>query len=220
MATDGPTTSDDNPPSAFEAELLESFEAFVGLSRGACARCSAATREPRHLLAPFGLVPVIAWLAVRPSSAALWTSLLLLVTAMVLWIVEQIAVKRAPIRPPGPAFLVRGFVACSCAGWLGVALSTGLLVTALGSLRMAGTGMMPALEPGERVVYHKQVDRQAIKPGAIVIYRNAADSAWGQPGWIMISRILAGPGDSISITPDMWSTVSSVRLLLRRANSM
>ncbi len=82
---------------------------------------------------------------------------------------------------------------------LAAILALGLIVTSFGFLQMAGSGMTPTIEEGERLIYHKRVDWQSVEPGAIVVYKNADDSAWGRPGQLIVSRILAGPGDKISI---------------------
>jgi signal peptidase I len=144
-------------------------------------------------------LPSVAWLSFRPTAASLWTAISVFVIAAVLWLAEQIAIKKAALQPPGPAALVRGFVASSCIMWLTVAAALGLFLTSFGKLRMAGTGTKPTLECAEPLVYHKYVDWESVKPGAVIVYRNGNDSAWGEPGWIVISRILAGPGNDISI---------------------
>jgi signal peptidase I len=164
---------------------------FALIGNGACATAT--------FVASLCIVPAVAWLAFQPTAASLWTTVAVLVIATVLWLAEQIAAKKATVRTPSPPILVRGFIASTCTMWLAVVLGVGLLVTAFGSLRMAGSGMTPTLEKDERLIYHKHVDWQYVKPGAIIVYKNANDSAWGKPGWIVVSRILAGPGDNISI---------------------
>jgi len=145
------------------------------------------------------LLVAMVWLAFEPGPFPLWTVLAGVVAYGILWLVEQIMAKRARLQSPGPRFLVSGFVATSSVFWLTVLLILLCLVINLRSLRMAGSGMMPTLEPGERLIYHKRVDWPLVKHGAIIIYTNANDSAWGEPGWIMIARILAGPKDTLSI---------------------
>ncbi len=150
-------------------------------------------------VASLSILPVVAWIAFRPNSTSLWTIITITVVISVLWLAEQAAIKKATHVTKVPSFLNRGFILCTCAFWLAAFLALGLFITSFGSLKMAGSGMMPTLEESERLFDHKLIDVESIKPGAIVVYRNAEDSAWGQPGWLVISRILAGPGDNIAI---------------------
>jgi signal peptidase I len=145
------------------------------------------------------IVPAVAWLAFQPNAPSAWTTLVVFVIATVLWLAEQIGVKRLKLRAPRPSILAAGFVASGCIMCVAAILALGLLFTSFGSLRMAGSGMVPTLEIGERILYHKHVDQRRAKPGSIILFRNADDSAWGQPGGLVISRVLAGPGDQLTI---------------------
>ncbi len=200
MATDDPTTNDDEPRSFDEAETRKKAVKRSWICPGAgFALVGKSAYAIATFIASLCIVPAIAWVAFRPAAASVWTTVAVFVIATVLWFAEQVAIKKAALQTPSAHSLVRGFVASSCIMWLAIIVAIGLLVTAFCSLRMAGSGMVPTLEKGERLIYHKHVDWQSVKPGAIIVYKNASDSAWGQPGWIVISRILAGPGDNISI---------------------
>jgi len=59
--------------------------------------------------------------------------------------------------------------------------------------------MSPALEKGERVVYEKRVDPARLRRGTVIMYRLSHRSLWGEPGSLTIARILAVPGDQLSI---------------------
>jgi signal peptidase I len=87
----------------------------------------------------------------------------------------------------------------ACLTWLIAIIVLGFLLTSFGSIKMAGSGMSPTLPQGDRALYHKRVDWQHVRPGAVIVYRNADDSPWGKPDWLMVSRILAGPGDTLSV---------------------
>lgn len=140
-----------------------------------------------------------AWLSIEPGATALWAALSLLGLATALWVAEQFAVKKLTPRTPKPRFLVRGFFVASAAGWLAAALLLVLLFTRFGSLQLAGSGMSPTLEKGERVLYEKRVEPERLRRGTIIVYRVSDRSAWGEPGWLVISRILAVPGDQLSV---------------------
>ncbi len=200
MATDNPTTKNDKSRSIDEAEIRKKAIKRSWICPGAgFALIGNGAFAIAAFVASLCTVPAFAWVAFRPTAASLWTTVAALVIATVLWLAEQIAIKKAALRTPSPPILVRGFIASSCMMWLAIILVIGLFVTAFGSLRMAGSGMTPTLDKAERLIYHKHVDWQSVKPDAIVVYKNAMDSAWGEPGWLVISRILAGPGDNISI---------------------
>jgi signal peptidase I len=75
-----------------------------------------------------------------------------------------------------------------------------------GSLFLAGPGMSPTLEKGELVVYHKRVFDDRLVPGRVIVYKSSDRSAWGDPGLIVISRILAVPGDRLSLQGTKYMT--------------
>lgn len=145
------------------------------------------------------LLPIIVWLVFQPSRPSFYMTLVMVIIASVLWVVEQITVKKVAIRPPNPQMLVGRFILSSCIMWLAMLVVAGIILTSFGALRMSGTGMQPTLKKGERLAYYKHVDWSRVKYGGILVYRNAGDSAWGKPGWLLVSRILAVPGDKISI---------------------
>src|SRR5437868_1311925 len=45
----------------------------------------------------------------------------------------------------------------------------------------------------------RMVDSQRLRRAAPIVYKLSNQSAWGQPGWVTISRILAAPGDRLSV---------------------
>lgn len=200
MASDDPTSNDDEPRTIDEADIRKKAVKRSWICPGTgFALIGNGPYAIATFVASLCIVPAVAWVAIQPAPASLWTAISVFVVATVLWLAEQIAIKKAALRRPSRSILDRGFIASSCMMWLAVILVTGLLVTAFDSLQMAGSGMTPTLENAERLIYHKHVDWQSVKPGAIIVYKNANDSAWGEPGLLVISRILAGPGDDISI---------------------
>jgi len=79
-----------------------------------------------------------------------------------------------------------------------------VLFLGFGSVQMAGDGMSPTLEKGERLLYSKRVDPYRLRPGTVIAYHLSGESAWGQPGWLTISRILAMPGDRLAIRAETY----------------
>lgn len=145
-----------------------------------------------------GMVAIV-WPILAPGAGALWTALAILGTAAALSIAEQSAIKKCSILTPSPDFLVRGFLAAAAVMWIGAGLVLILFFARFGSLQLVGSGMAPTLEKGERVLYEKRVDAERLRRGVIIAYRLSNRSAWGEPGVLMISRILAVPGDQLSI---------------------
>jgi Signal peptidase, peptidase S26 len=163
--------------------------ALLGRDKFALATCFAS----------LGTLFSFAWLAIQPGAAAVWTVLAAVAVATALWLAEQLAVKRLGPRTPAPGFLVSGFLFASAATWLGAVIVLVLLLTRFGSLQLAGSGMSPTLEKGERVLYDKRVEPERLRRGAVILYKVPNGSAWGEPGWLVVSRVLAAPGDRLSI---------------------
>jgi signal peptidase I len=157
-------------------------------------RLAAAT-----FVSSFTVVLAIAWLVTDPSYTALGALVGSFAIALVLGVAEQVAVKRMSPPAAPPRFLTAGFVLAAAAAWLAAAVVLVLFFTRYGSLQLAGGGMSPTLVKGERLLYEKRVDPERLRRGAVIIYRLSGGSAWGRPGWLMVSRILAVPGDRLSI---------------------
>jgi signal peptidase I len=139
----------------------------------------------------------LGWLCVAPGPVLGWASLALLGVAVVLWVSELIAVKRAAIRSAAPALLVRGYPAAAVVGLLAGGGAVVALVLFVGSFVIAGGGMAPTLDAREQLLYHKRVHAGDLHPGRVVAFRTSDRSAW-QPGALVVARIIAGPGDRIA----------------------
>jgi signal peptidase I len=200
MPSDDAAVDDAGIRSKDEAEIRNRAIKRAWLCPGAgFALVGARTYAIATFVASLGILPALAWIAFRPSAVSLWTTIAVLAIATSLWAAELISIKKAALHAPSPSILDRQFVALTCTMWFAAILAASLFFSAFGSLRMGGSGMRPTLEKAERLIYHKHVDWQSVIPGAIVVYKNADDSAWGRSGWLVVSRILAGPGDNISI---------------------
>jgi signal peptidase I len=141
----------------------------------------------------------LAWLTIEPSTMAFWSALALVGLATVLWVFEQIAIHWLAPLPSRPAFLVRGVLPASLVCWTGAALAVFLFFSRCGSLIVAGGGMSPTLEAGERALYEKRVRTDRLRRGSIVLFSLSDRASWGQSGLLMVARILAVPGDRLSI---------------------
>ncbi len=158
-------------------------------------------RFPANLtfIASLCVFAAIAWATFQPSTGALWGVLVALLVATGFWVGEQLTTVWMTPRAPGPAMLVSGFPFVVSLKWLAAGIVLILILYNFGSLRLLGTGMSPTLEKGELVLYHKRAGDERLRRGVVIVYRLSSQSAWGQPGWITISRILAVPGDRLSV---------------------
>jgi signal peptidase I len=150
-------------------------------------------------LVSVGALGALAWLIIAPGAPALWAALVSICASGGLWMGEQVACRKLTPRAPQPRILVGGFRAAGMIGWLGAAAVVVLLLALVGAAQVAGDGMSPTLEKGERLLYEKRVKRAHLRRGAVIIYRLSERSEWGKPGALMTSRILAVPGDELSI---------------------
>ena len=139
------------------------------------------------------------WLSLQPSAASAWTTAGLVAAMIVLSLAEQIAIRRPPVRPPGPAFLVGGFRYAVCAGVLGAVIATVLLVASFRKMVVGSNVMSPTLAQGEQVICWRRVDPEQLRRGRVILFKNSPESRWGKPSDIMASRILAIPGDKLSV---------------------
>jgi signal peptidase I len=155
-------------------------------------------------LAALAAIGISFWPVLAPSVVAFAAAATMIVFACAFWMAEVWAVRRLSPQPPRPAFLVGGFPFASALGFtLAVPLAV-LLFTGYGSFRMAGAGMAPTLDVGEQFFYRKRVEPAELQPGKVIVYRLSARSAWGQAGLFMTGRILAAPGDRLSISNDRY----------------
>jgi signal peptidase I len=150
-------------------------------------------------LSSLAVLGAMTWLIFEPGAVQLWVMLAVLAVAIVLWLAEQSVVKRIDRTTPITRLLVDGFVIAATAGWIGAMVVLILTFSRYRSLKMAGNGMSPTLEKGERLIYAKRSDPSLLQRGTVIVYRVSSRSAWGPPGSLVISRILARPGDQLSV---------------------
>jgi signal peptidase I len=150
-------------------------------------------------LTSLGTLLALIWLVVWPGLTVLWVIIGGLCLSTGLWLAEQIAVRRSHPAAPQPVFLVHGYVLAATASWLTGGVALVLILTRFGSLVMLGGGMAPTLERGERLLYDRWLEPEQPRRGAVILYKNSEQSAWGQPGTLIVSRIIAVPGDRLSV---------------------
>jgi signal peptidase I len=83
---------------------------------------------------------------------------------------------------------------------LAIVLALGVMLwRAFGVLRVQGVGMAPTLEPGDTLVYRKDVQADDLRAGRLVIYRINPANTWIKRCVLVTARLVATPGDSIAI---------------------
>jgi signal peptidase I len=121
------------------------------------------------------------------------------VVALLAWLAELVVVRRGQIFPGTRGFLVGGLILPIIV--MGLVTGGGIVFAyrSFGHVVMAGSGMSPTIEKGDDLHYSKRIDWNRVKRGSLIVFKNSPNSRWGEAGWIVVSRILAMPGDSISI---------------------
>jgi signal peptidase I len=150
-------------------------------------------------LVTLGAVSALAWLTVAPGAASVWTTLALVCASGVFFLAEQVSCWKLTSETPRPRFLADGFRVAGAIGWIAAALVLVLFLSRYGSLQVRGNGMSPMLENGERVLYEKRVKAERLRRGTVILFRLSDRSDWGEPESLMIARIVAEPGDRLSI---------------------
>ncbi len=149
-------------------------------------------------------VPIVAVACFHPEGGLAWLALAFILASILFWIFESIAVGRMTIRPSGGSdFLSRHRMAAYAIAYTCAAAVLICFFLNFGSLRIGGNGMIPTVQPGELILYHKRVEAADLVPGAIIAFRVSPESSWGHPwehpGSTVMGRILAVPGDTIGI---------------------
>jgi signal peptidase I len=139
-------------------------------------------------------------LAFTFRSFFIWSVIASLVIYLCFHLAEQMACRSIAIYPGGDRrFLSKFLVPLCVAGYVGL---MGVLVICflnIGSMRIGGQGMMPTLLSGDLLLYRSHVFREDLRPGHLVFFRTSPGSAWGNGGDLVVARILAIPGDQLSV---------------------
>src|SRR5262245_17692885 len=88
-----------------------------------------------------GLLPAMVWLALDPGPVAAWTFAGVFAVALVLSLIEQVAMKWTTPRPAGPRWLVGGFPVASVIVWAAVIGTLATSFAAFGGTQSAGDGL-------------------------------------------------------------------------------
>lgn len=134
-----------------------------------------------------------------PGQETFWLAVAVVASACVLFVVEQRMISRRPVLGPPQGFLVDQFVTVTLLFFLALGGLVALALGNIGSLRIAENGMAPTTEDGELLAYQKRGARERLSPGAVILHHAPAPAIRERPYELLLSRVLAGPGDEISI---------------------
>jgi len=134
------------------------------------------------------------------SALAMMAVIAAMLLYLIFYLVEQLASRFITIHPEGEkSFLTRLFLPICVVGYLGLAGSICVLFINISSIKIGGQGMSPTALPGEYLLYRKHLYHDDLSSGHLVFFKTSSDSAWGKGGDLIIARILAVPGDELSI---------------------
>jgi signal peptidase I len=144
-------------------------------------------------------------LAFTFRSFFIWSIIASLVIYLCFYLVEQVACRSVAIYPGGELrFLSKFLVPVCAAGYVGLIGALVICFLNIGSMRIGGQGMMPTLHSGDTLLYRSHVFREDLRPGHFVLFRTSADSAWGNGGDLVVARILAIPGEELSVQGGLY----------------
>lgn len=142
----------------------------------------------------------IIWLVLRLSPASVWASACTTVLAIVVWSAEWLDTAWCLVRTPGEGILVRSFGLTTAVVWAAALALPLLMVRSFGSIEADhDERMAPAIEPGETLLYHRNVSHRDLKRGAIILFKLPPHAQGATPGEMVIGRILAGPDDDLTV---------------------
>ena len=129
----------------------------------------------------------------------IWSFLILIVIYLCFSLAEQIMCRTVAIYPGGDkSFLSKFLIPLCAAGYVGMLGVLGFCFLHIGILQINGAGMAPTLLSDDTILYKKRVFREDLRPGHIV-FLTSVDLIWGTGGNLIVARILAKPGDEVSV---------------------
>lgn len=144
-------------------------------------------------------VAALVWMLWAWSTLSVYVAAATTVLAAIVWTAEWFDVGRCALRPHGDHWLVRRFAIATFAT-IAVVIAVPLLTaTRFVPLTLEDAAMEPAIAPGEQLVYHRRVADQDFTAGMVGLWKVPARAKIGKPGETFVARILALPGDEISV---------------------
>jgi signal peptidase I len=141
----------------------------------------------------------LAWLILTLSSASIWAAGVSTLVALAVWTAELLDTRWCIVRSPAEGLLARRFGFVTILVWGVCLILTMFAFLSFRLMRFGDDKMVPAVEPGELLIFHRRVVDADLKQGTVIAFRlppHARVEEWSGP---VIARILAGPDDELTI---------------------
>lgn len=141
----------------------------------------------------------VVWMLWTWSAPSLYAAAVAALVALIVWTAEWFDLGRCVVRPQDDHWLVRRF-GISTYATVAVVIAVPLLTAVrFVPLKLQDDSMEPAIQRGEQLVYHRGITEQDFIEGSVVLWKLPARAKVGKPGEIFVARIIALPGDMVSI---------------------
>jgi len=140
------------------------------------------------------------WLVLTLSPASVWAAGGTTLIALAIWSVELLDTAWCVVRRPAESLLVQRFGLTTTMVWAASLVIPLVMVLSLGSIEADNDQRMaPAIEPGERLIYHRHVSQRDLKRDSVILFRLPPHAKGGSSGEMVVARVLATPDDELTI---------------------
>ena len=125
----------------------------------------------------------VAWLVLTLSPASMWAAGICTFVALVVWTAEWLDVGWCLVRSPAKSPLVSRFGFVTTMVWVAGLMLPLLVILSFGSIDAdSDDRMLPAIEPGERLLFHRRAVDADLKRGTVIVFRLQRTAQGGTPG--------------------------------------
>ncbi|MCE9604299.1 MAG: signal peptidase I [Planctomycetia bacterium] len=141
--------------------------------------------------------------AIVPSQTLLLATIAFIIAGTVLWGLELFSTYTAwPPASLAPSSFNPWLGALAI--WIAVAIFAVVVLNSYKLVAFGGSLMSPTISEDESLLFHRSVDDARLQRGNVVLFELDADNKITEPGTLMIGRIIAVPGDMISISKERY----------------
>jgi signal peptidase I len=97
-----------------------------------------------------------------------------------------------------------GFRGATAGMWLIILILATTVLASYRVLHVGGVGMSPTVYEGDRLLYHRHVETRKLQRKGLIVFRLHRDNKFAEPGTYVIARIMALPGDKLSLRGDLY----------------
>lgn len=141
----------------------------------------------------------LVWVLWSLSAPSIYAVAVTTLFAAVFWTAEWFDVGWCVVRPHGDHWLVRRFAIATYTTVATVIAVPLLTAVRFVPLTLNDDYMDPAIRRGEQLVYHRAIAPPDFTQGAVALWKLPERAKIGKPGETFVARILAMPGDKISV---------------------